>query len=51
MVRQNTAVTVIGLDGRPIQDEGDEQQTEPTRQGGAPILKCSHQHAGHCGMC
>ena len=51
VVRQNAAVTVSGLHRRPVKDEDDEQQTEPTRQGVSLILKCAHQHAGHYEMC
>ena len=51
VARQNAAMTVRGLHRRPIQDENDEQQTEPTRQGGALILKCAHQHAGQSEIC
>ena len=50
IARQNAAMTVGGLRRRPVQDEGDEQQTQPTLKSG-PILQWAEQHAGHGRMC
>jgi hypothetical protein len=41
-------VAVSSLDSGAVKNEDEQQQTEPTLQVSSPVLKCRHQHAGHC---
>ena len=41
-------VPVRCFDSGAVEDEDDQQQTEPTFQVGATVLNCLNQHAGHC---
>lgn len=42
---------VSGLDSGSVQNEDDQQQSEPPFKRGAVVLNCADQHAGHCRMC
>ncbi len=42
---------VSGLDGGPVQNEEDQQQSKPSFERGALVLNCADQHAGQCRMC
>jgi len=44
-------VTVCGFDRSPIQDEGNQQQAEPTRKACVAELKRLDEHASQCRMC
>ena len=44
----DVAVTVCRLDSGAVTDKDDQQQTDPTFEVGAVVLKCFRQHAGPC---
>ena len=48
---RDCAVAVSRLDGRTVDDEDEQQQTEAALQVGALVLESSHQHAGPCRLC
>lgn len=47
----DTAMTVSGFNRGGVGYENEQQQTNPTPERGAVILKCAVQHARHCRMC
>ena len=49
--REYATVTVRCFDGCTIENEDDQQQTEPTLKSGAVVLESSDQHAGYCQLC
>ena len=44
-------MTVSGLGRSSIENEDDQQHSEPTFERDALVLNCADQHAGHCRMC
>lgn len=51
LVGKHATVTVRGLDCGPVQDERDQQQSEPARKRSVAELKRTDEHASQCRMC